>query len=54
VLTGLALAGLALAGLASVPTWVRSQACARKLDQVNSGMYAIQLLSWAANCHQAV
>jgi len=25
-----------------------------KLDQVNSGAYAIGLISWAANCHQAV
>ena len=32
-----------LAGLASVPTWVRSRACARKLGQVNSGAYAIGL-----------
>jgi len=43
-----------LAGLASVPTWVRSRACARKLGQVNSGAYAIGLISWAANSHQAV
>jgi len=43
-----------LAGLFSVPTWTRSQTCARKFCQVNSGTYAIGLISWAANCHQAV
>ena len=33
-----------LAGLASVPTWVRSRACAPKLGQVNSGAYAKRLI----------
>jgi len=43
-----------LAGLISVPTWVRIRACTRTLGQVNSGAYAIGLISWAVNCHQAV
>jgi len=33
-----------LAGLASVPTWVRSRTCTRKLGRVNSGTYAIGLI----------
>jgi len=43
-----------LADLASVPTWVRSRACARRLGQVNSGAFAIGLISCEANCHQSV
>jgi len=43
-----------LADLTSVPTWVRSRAYVRKLGRVNSGTYAIGLIFWAANCHQAV
>ena len=35
-------------------TWVWSLAYARKLSQVNSGTYAIGLISWPANCHQTV
>ena len=31
------------AGLASVPTWVRSPACVRKLGQVNSGAYCYRI-----------
>ena len=40
-----------LAGLASIPTWVRSRARARKLGQVNPGAYAIAYAPGFMNSH---